>query len=150
MCGRASAESHESAHAMIHRLKNSVKRLPSTNKRSELLFARTTANLKPGMARRERKISDKQTGIKRGKYNTNKETKRQDNVDFESTVFGDEDTVDDVTFVELVSGGRIHSSLKETFLIVKVGKVPDDWVVGIEQSNLLSAAKLEQAKYSDK
>jgi len=150
MCGRASAESHESAHAMIHRLKNSVKRLPSTNKRGELLFARTTANLKPGMARRERKIREKQTGIARGKYNTNKETKRQDNVDFEASIFGDEVTVGNDTFVELVSGGRIHAQLKDVFLIVKAGKVPDDWVAGIEQTNLLSAAKLEQAKYSDK
>ena len=151
ICGRASAESHESVHATMQRMKNSIKRMSSTRKMYQTLFARTTASLKAGMAEREKKINDKQSGIKRGvgTYNTNYSTKRQDDVDFESTIFGDEDTVDGVAYVELVTGGRIHATLKDTYLYVKVGKVPDDWVVGIEQSNLLSAAKLEQAKYSD-
>ena len=82
ICGRASAESHESVHATMQRMKNSIKRMSSTRKMYQTLFARTTASLKAGMAEREKKINDKQSGIKRGvgTYNTNCSTKRQDDV----------------------------------------------------------------------
>jgi len=89
ICGRASAESHESVHARMSRMKDAVSRMASTEKKYQTLFARITSNLKPGMAERDKKVTTKQTGKKRGQYNHKCTTKLQDEVETDCSVFAD-------------------------------------------------------------
>lgn len=148
ICGRASAESHESVHAMMAKAKAAVSRMSSTKRKFKTLYARATVNLKEGIVEFKTKIQKKMTGKKRGKYNTTKDTKRQDQVEFFSSVFKGTEQVGNEEFVRLVGGGRIHNKYKDLYLYVKTGRAPDNWANSFVQSQLLSAAKVEQAKHA--
>ena len=83
MCGRKSAESHESVHTLLSRLKESVKRMASTQKQFNTIFSRSLSILKPDMAQVQNKLSDnKKNRRTTGNYNTNKAIRRQDKVEF--------------------------------------------------------------------
>lgn len=109
---------------------------------------RSTANLKPGITERDIKVEAKRTGKKRGQYNTNYVMRRQDDVEMITSIFKSTDKVGNEEFLTLVGGGRIQSKYKDEFLIVKAGKVPDEWVTGFVQSQLLSRTKIEQLTYA--
>ena len=49
ICGRASGESHESVHCQINKRKEAMIGTSSTEKMQATLYARSTANLKPGI-----------------------------------------------------------------------------------------------------
>ena len=89
---------------------------------------RSTANLKSGITERDIKVEAKRTGKKRGQYNTNYVMRRQDDVEMITSIFKSTDKVGNEEFLTLVGGGRIQSKYKDEFLIVKAGKVPDEWV----------------------
>ena len=149
MCGRKSAESHESVHTLLSSLKESVKRMTSTQQQFNTIFSRSSSILKPGMAQVQNRVSDnKRKRKKTGHYNTNKATRRQDEVEFTATIFGPSVQVDGEEFTELIGGGRIQSRFKHVFLFVKTARAPDEWVEGLERLNLLSAVKIEEAKYA--
>ena len=59
MCGRKSAESHESVHTLISRIKEAVKRMTLTEKMFNTIFARLMADLKPGVAGKKEKTAEK-------------------------------------------------------------------------------------------
>lgn len=101
------------------------------------------------MAQVQNRVSDgKKKRKKTGKYNTNKATRRQDEVEFTATIFGPSVQVDGEEFTELIGGGRIHSEFKDVFLFVKTARAPDEWVEGLERLNTLSDVKIEEAKYA--
>ena len=56
MYGRKSAESHESVHTLISRIKEAVKRMTLTEKMFNTIFACSMADLKPGVAKKRRKL----------------------------------------------------------------------------------------------
>ena len=88
MCGRKSAESHESVHTLLSRLKESVKRMTSMQKQFNTIFSGLSSILKPGMAQVENKVSDnKKNRRKIGNCNTNKATRHQDKVEFTAIIF---------------------------------------------------------------
>ena len=149
MCGQKSAESHESVHTLLSRLKESVKRMTSTQKQFNTIFSRSLSILKPDMAQVQNKLSDnKKNRRTTSNYNTNKATRRQDEVEFTATIFGPSVQVDGEDFTELIGGGRIQSIFKHVFLFVKTARAPDEWVEGLERLNLLSDVKIEEAKYA--
>mmetsp|Transcript_26556 Transcript_26556/g.57055 ORF Transcript_26556/g.57055 Transcript_26556/m.57055 type:complete len:385 (+) Transcript_26556:55-1209(+) len=66
-----------------------------------------------------------------------------------SSIFSSTETVNGEEYLVLFGGqGRIHSKYRDQFLYVKTGRAPDDWVDGFLQTELLSEAKLEQAKHA--
>ena len=151
MCGRKSAESHESVHTLISRIKESIKRMTSSEKMCAKVFARSMAGLKSGMAETREKNSNRaagKTGKTRGRYNVSKQSSRMDNADFVAAVVGEKVQVDGEEFIELAEGGRIGSKFEAEYFFVKTGRAPDEWVEGLEKLNLLSSAKLEESKYA--
>jgi len=50
MCGRVSAESHESVHAHLAKVSKSCCKMVSTTQQNQTLYARALVNLKPGVA----------------------------------------------------------------------------------------------------
>ena len=123
--------------------------MTSTQKQFNTIFSRSLSILKPDMAQVLKKVSDnKKNRRTTGNYNTNKATRRQDEVEFTATIFGPSVQVDGEDFTELIGGGRIQSRFKHVFLFVKTARAPDEWVVGLEQLNLLSDVKIEEAKYA--
>ena len=82
-------------------MKDAVSRMASTEKKYQTLFARITSNLKPGMAERDKKVTTKQTGKKRGQYNHKCTTKLQDEVETDCSVFADTVVVQGMEFVDL-------------------------------------------------
>mmetsp|Transcript_26561 Transcript_26561/g.57072 ORF Transcript_26561/g.57072 Transcript_26561/m.57072 type:complete len:385 (+) Transcript_26561:55-1209(+) len=82
-------------------------------------------------------------------YNTNMARKQQDQIAYSSSIFSSTETVNGEEYLVLFGGqGRIHSKYRDQFLYVKTGRAPDDWVDGFLQTELLSEAKLEQAKHA--
>ncbi|KAL7540284.1 hypothetical protein ACHAWF_006640 [Thalassiosira exigua] len=148
ICGRASAESHESVHARFSRLKQLVKRMVSVPQRYKTLFARSTMNLTDGVADVELQVKDKMTGNERGEYNTDRLTKMKDEVELSSSIFSGEDIVGGEPFLTIVGGGRIHKKFREDYLLVKSGRAPTAWGKCFVDSNLFSAAKLEHASHT--
>lgn len=55
-------------------------------------------------------------------------------------------TVDGKEFLILLNSGRIPLEYKELYEYVKSGKAPEAWVKGFEECNLLSEAKVEEAR----
>ena len=150
ICGRVSAESHESVHTMMARSKDAMKRMASTKQKYRTLFARATANLKRGIVESKAKYDKKTKRGKRQKtYNTNKNRKQQDQITFSSAIFAGTEIVNDEGFLVLSDcQGRISSKYRDQFLYVKTGRAPDDWVDCFLQTQLLSDAKLEQSKHA--
>ena len=123
--------------------------MTSTQKQFNTIFSRSLSILKPDMAQVQNKLSDnKKNRRTTGNYNTNKATRRQDEVEFTATIFGPSVQVDGEDFTELIGGGRIQSIFKHVFLFVKTARAPGKWVKRLEQLNLLSAVKIEEAKYA--
>ena len=152
MCGRKSAESHESVHTLISRIKEAVKRMTSTEKMFNTIFARSMADLKPGVADKKEKAAEKRgVGKTRSPYQTNRKTKRQDTTEFSASIFGNTVQVEGEAggFVELAGvEGRIPAKFKEEYLFVKTARAPDEWVQGFIDLNTLSAVKIEAVKYA--
>ena len=152
MCGRKSAESHESVHTLLSKLKEAVKRMTSTEKMFNTIFSRSMADLKPGVAERREEVANKRgVGKKRGRYNTSRTSRRQDEVEFSTTIFGNSVEVEGESedFVELIGvEGRIHAKFKREYLFVKTARAPDEWVQGFIDLNTFSAVKIEEAKYA--
>ena len=152
MCGRKSAENHESVHTLLSKLKEAVKRMTSTTKMFNTIFSRSIADLKYGVAERKEEVANKRgVGKKRGRYNTSRLSRRQDEVEFSASVFGDTVEVEGESecFVELVGiEGRIHEKFKKEYLFVKTARAPDEWVQGFIDLNTFSAVKIEEAKYA--
>ena len=86
---------------------------------------------------------------KRGKYNTKKAIKMQDQIEFASSIFGETLSVDNETYAVLCGGGRINSKYNDQFMFVKTGRAPDSCVEGFSATQLLSDAKIEQVKISN-
>ena len=152
MCGRTSAESHESVHTMISRMKEAVKRMTSTDKMMETIFSRSMVDLKPGVAEAKENCDRKRgVGKKRGQYsNANRSSRRQDDVAFSATIFKEPFEVqgEDEKFVHLVGAeGCIHERFKRVYLFVKTARAPDEWVQGFIDLGSISAVKIEGAKY---
>lgn len=151
MCGRKSAESHESVHTFISRIKDMVKRMTSSEKMCSTVYARALANLKSGMAESREKDANRapgKSGKERGHYNVSKQSSRQDESEFMAAVFGETKDVEgeDEQFIDLAEGGRIRLKHKKVYLYVKTGRAPDEWVRGLVKLNLLSNVKIEQSK----
>ena len=147
ICGRASAESHESVHARFARRKANVSRMVSTVQRYKTLFSRSVANLRDGIAEKQA-IINKKKGNKRGKYNTTRATKRDDRIDFYSSIFAGTETVHNEVFLILIDGSRLPERYRNQYLFVKVGRAPDSWAQCFADSKMLSAAKVEQASHA--
>ena len=145
--GRLSAESHESVHARLMKMKDNLNRMASTEQRFSTFYARAAVNLKDGIVETKAGITQKMTGKKRGRYNVKEKSKRQDTVNCVSYVHGsDTVTVDGKEFLLLLNGGRIPLEYKELYEYVKSGKAPEAWVKGFAECNLLSKAKVEEAR----
>ena len=120
--------------------------MASTDQKYRTWYARATVNLKKGIVENRTKMIKK--GKTRGKYNTKKNTKRKDEIEYFSSIFESTETVDGEDFLLLVGGGRIQSKYQDHFLFVKTGRVPDEWAKGLADPQLLSDAKVEQAKHA--
>jgi len=146
--GRLSAESHESVHARLSRVNGAVKRMTSTEQRFRTFHARASVNLKDGILENKAICEKKMSGNKRGKYNTSKnKSKRQDGISSnESHFFRGTITVDNKEYLLLLGGGRLPIEYKELYLYVCTGRSPEEWVRGFAATNLLSKAKIEEAR----
>ena len=104
-CCRISAESHESIHAKINKAKEVVKRIASLMQMYQTLYAIATSNLKPSVANLNDKVAKKTTSKSRGKYNTHRESKQSDEVEFSKTIFEDSVSVDGKDYLLIKGGG---------------------------------------------
>ena len=146
--GRLSAESHESVHARLAGAKKVVMKMTSTKQKYETLYARSSVDLKEGIAPRKTLVEKKMTGKKRGCYNTtNNKSKQRDDIQFVSYDFVGTEVVDGEEFLILpCNGGRIQSKYRDRSLYVTQGRAPSHWISSFEGH--LSLAKLEQANFA--
>ncbi|EJK61049.1 hypothetical protein THAOC_18519 [Thalassiosira oceanica] len=146
ICGRASAESHESIHAKIQKAKEAVARMPSMLQKYKTLYARSMSNLKHSVSNSNQTVVKKMTGKKRGKHNSSKVTKKSEEVDFSSTIFDGTISVESVDYLMIKGGGRIPKKYGQIYVFVKTGRAPDEWVTKFEELATLSETKREKMK----
>lgn len=123
-------------------------KMTSTKQKYQTLYARSSVDLKKGIAPRKTVVDKKMTGKKRGCYNTtNNKSKQRDDIQFVSYDFVGTEVVDGEEFLILpCNGGRIQSKYRDRFLYVTQGRAPSHWISSFEGH--LSSAKLEQANFS--
>ena len=118
----------------------------------DTIFARSMVDLKPGVAKMKENVVEKRgVGKKQRQYQTSRISRRQDEMEFRASIFGNTVKVEGKAggFVELARvEGRIPGKFKKEYLFVKTVRAPDEWVQGFIDLNTLPAVKIEVAEYA--
>ena len=99
----------------------------------QTLYAQATVNLNPSVTHSNNVITKKMSGKEQDKYNTNKVTRQTDEVDFSGTIFESTVIVDKKQYLVIKRGDQIDKKYEKTFVLVKTGQAPNEWVPWFEQ-----------------
>ena len=132
MAGRVSEESNESFNAVLEKVKDLLKSMPTTVGRVGLINARAQGNLKSSVSEHKRKITDATTGRERGPYKQRAPTALRDGKLVSSAV--DEVRYKGKVYFRLTNGMLLPEEWRDVYDWIVGKKAPETWRIAMSQS----------------